>query len=102
MRSSRRAILALSLAGVASAATLPVPAVAEQDLPGSELLTSQERVEYRQRMRGMLSMGEQAKIRRHYEDLIRQRALKQGVAVPGETAKGSQPAPDAKSPGSTQ
>ncbi len=62
----------------------PEPAPAADDLPGSELLTRQEQVEYRQRMRGMLSAGEQGRIRRRYEALIRQRAKEQGVALPGQ------------------
>ena len=84
MLSSRRSILALSLAGAALAAMPPAPGFADDDLPGSELLTSQERTEYRQRMRGMLSAGEQDRIRRRYEALIRQRAEEQGVTLPGQ------------------
>jgi hypothetical protein len=99
MRSSRRAVLALSLSVAALAATPPVPALAEEDLPGSELLTSQERAEYRQRMRGMLSAGEQDQIRRRYEALINQRAKEQGATVPGQTENGPQPGPGGGSPG---
>jgi len=99
MRSSRRAVLALSLSVAALAATPPVPALAEEDLPGSELLTSQERAEYRQRMRGMLSAGEQDQIRRRYEALIKQRAKEQGATVPGQTENGPQPGPGGGSPG---
>ncbi len=87
----RRTILALSLAVVAVTATPLATALAQEDLPGSDLLTSQERAEYRQRMRGMLSTGQQDQIRRRYEAVIQQRAQEQGVIVPGQTQKGSQP-----------
>jgi hypothetical protein len=77
-------MLALSLAFVALTAAPPATVLAADDLPGSELLTSQERAEYRQRMRGMLSAGQQEQIRRHYERLIQQRAKQQGIALPGQ------------------
>jgi hypothetical protein len=89
MLSSRRSILALSLAFVAVTATPPATALAADDLPGSELLTSQERTEYRQRMRGMLSAGQQDQIRRRYEALIQQRAKEQGITLPGQTQDSS-------------
>jgi hypothetical protein len=84
MPSSRRSIITLSLVVVALTARPPAPAFAVDDLPGIELLTSQEQVEYRQRMRGMLSAGQQDQIRRHYEARIRQRAKDQGVTLPGQ------------------
>jgi hypothetical protein len=88
MAFGRRSILALSLAFLASAAAAPAIVLAQDDLPGSELLTSQERVEYRQRMRGMLSAGQQEQIRRQYEELIRQRAKQKGITLPAQPQSG--------------
>lgn len=99
MPSIRRSIVALSLVVAALTIMPPAPASAGDDLPGSELLTRQEQVEYRQRMRGMLSAGEQDQIRRHYEALIRQRAKDQGVTMPGQPQTGG-PGPGAEGPGS--
>ncbi len=97
---SRRRILALSLVVAALTATPPALVLAGDDLPGIELLTSQEQVEYRQRMRGMLSAGEQDRIRRRYEALIRQRAKAQGVTLPGQPQTAPGPGPDGKGSGS--
>jgi hypothetical protein len=92
---SRRCILALSLVVAVLTATPPAPVLADDTLPGIELLTPQEQVEYRQRMRGMASVGEQDQIRRRYEALIRQRAKAQGVTLPGQP----QTSPGARSDG---
>jgi hypothetical protein len=100
MPSIRRSIVALSLVVATLTATPLAPAFAVENLPGSELLTSQEQVEYRQRMRGMLSVGERDQIRRHYEALIQQRAKEQGVTLPGPPQTGPGQGAGAKGPDS--
>ena len=100
MPSIRGCITALGLVVAALTAAPPALVLAGDDLPGIELLTTQEQVEYRQRMRGMASAGEQDQIRHRYEALIRQRAKAQGVTLPGQPQASPGPAPGGKGPDS--
>jgi hypothetical protein len=100
MRAIRKSIVAQSLVVIVLTATPPAPAFAVDDLPGIELLTGQEQVEYRQSMRGMLSAGQRDQIRRRYEALIQQRAKERGVTLPGQPQTAPGQGHGAKGPGS--
>jgi hypothetical protein len=92
------AILASTLGTVASAQERPQAA---QDKPqarqqaqriyGSQLMTAEERTEYRQKMRAAKSPEEREKIRLEHHARMQQRAKEKGVTLPDE--------PPAKGPG---
>lgn len=96
MPSTPAFVVALSRAVVTLTVLPPSPLLAADDLPGSELLTSRERVEYRQSLRGMLSAGQRDQIRHRYEALIRQRAKEQSVTLPGQPQDSPGQGPDSQ------
>jgi len=74
-------VLALSI-GLAVAAD-PATAMNEQ-VYGSQLMTQQERVEYRARLRSAQTAEERAQIRAEHHERMRERARQLGVAMPEE------------------
>lgn len=93
MRVLTASFLALSLslpaASVAMAQSQPPasPPVAEADdtpLYGSQLMTPQERMDLRSRMRQARSMEEREQIRQEHHARMQARAKEQGVTLPDE------------------
>lgn len=75
------AVFVLTLA-VAAPATRTASA---QDMPqiyGGQLMTEQERLEYRQRMRSATSDEERARIRAEHHERMQERAKEMGVMLP--------------------
>lgn len=74
--------LALGAAGPLSPAT----AQQEQQQPiyGSQLMTEQERAEYRARMRAATSAEEREQIRLEHHQMMQERAEQRGVTLPDE------------------
>ncbi|MDG4867827.1 hypothetical protein P8631_07410 [Guyparkeria sp. 1SP6A2] len=57
---------------------------------GSQLMTEQERLEYRERMRSAQSAEESQRIRSEHHERMEQRARERGVALPEEPPRGGQ------------
>lgn len=62
--------------------------VKREIIPGSELMTSQERERYRQRMRGAKSPEEEEAIRAEHRKQMQERARLRGLRLPEPNAKG--------------
>jgi len=75
--------LVLASAGAAGAEPSgPPPAVVKREIiPGSELMTSQERERYRQRMRGAKSDGERQRYRAEHTKQMQERARLRGLQL---------------------
>lgn len=54
----------------------------DSDIYGSDLMTSQERSEYRNRLRSARNQQEKDRIEKDHEERMQQRAKERGVAVP--------------------
>jgi len=74
---------------VAAAASEPAP-VKREIIPGSELMTSQERENYRQRQRGAKSEAQREQQRAEHIKVMEERARVRGLQVvdPSRTKKG--------------
>lgn len=83
-----RAVLAAALcAGMlptAAVAAEPAP-VQREIIPGSELMTAQEREHYRQRQRGAGSEAEREKLRAEHVQAMEERARVRGLKVSDPT-----------------
>ena len=71
---------------LASAQEKPPP-LEREIIPGSELMTSQERERYRKRMRGARTADEQSAVREDHLKQMRERARLRGLALPGPQQK---------------
>lgn len=82
--------LVIGLALALPAATIVVtPANAQQQIYGSQLMTEQERNEYRNRMQNAKTEQERAQIRMEHHQRMQDRARQRGVTLPAEPpAKG--------------
>ena len=102
LRFLQGAILALA----ASVVTVPVLAadpardqdqartqdqVRDQDIYGSQLMTAQERNEYRNRMRATKTLEERERIRAEHHEQMKVRAKERGVTLPDEPPAGRGP-----------
>lgn len=63
--------------------------VKREIIPGSELMTHQERERYRQRMRSAKTPQEQEKVRAEHTGQMRERARLRGLRLPEPPAAGS-------------
>ena len=62
---------------------------AEEQIYGSQLMTEQERIEHRSRVRAAKTVEEREQIRRDHHELMKARAKQRGVMLPDESpAKG--------------
>lgn len=77
MVSALTTVLALSAAGAFAA---------DQDEPiyGSQIMTQQERNDYRTKMRAAKTAQEREQIRKEHHDRIKERAKAQGITLPDE------------------
>lgn len=77
MVSALTTVLALSAAGTFAA---------DQDEPiyGSQIMTQQERNDYRTKMRAAKTAQEREQIRKEHHDRIKERAKAQGITLPDE------------------
>lgn len=64
--------------------------VKREIIPGSELMTTQERERYRQRMRGAKSTAEQKRIRDDHVKQMQERARLRGLRLPDSDAAAAQ------------
>lgn len=82
---------------VAAAALFPAQAAFAQDktragdIYGSQLMTFQERNDYRARMRAAASAEERERIRAEHHDRMKERAQARGVTLPDEPPAGRGP-----------
>jgi hypothetical protein len=93
MRSLIQIAVSIAAAAVMLAATME--AIGEQQapvkreiIPGSELMTSQERERYRQRMRGAKSPQEEERIRTEHRRQMQERARLRGLRLAEPDAGG--------------
>ncbi|HET9663594.1 MAG TPA: hypothetical protein VFP00_05140 [Burkholderiales bacterium] len=92
-RDTRRMVLqaGISLAAAIIMASAAVDAVgADQPvkreiIPGSELMTSQERERYRERIRGAKTPEEEQKVRSEHLHQVRERARLRGLRLPEDS-----------------
>ena len=75
------ATLALCATSAAAQSGAPTP-VQREIIPGSELMTHQERERYRQRMGAARNTNEQAQVRDGHVKQMRERARLRGLALP--------------------
>lgn len=89
----KRTLMVSALAGMLSlpAAVLaaePVPlqekAQVQQQVYGSQLMTPQERSEYRAKMRAAKTLEEREQIRKDHHEAMKERAKARGVTLPDE------------------
>lgn len=57
---------------------------AEEQIYGSQLMTEQERIEHRSRMRAAKTVEEREQIRREHHELMKARAKQRGVMLPDD------------------
>lgn len=56
----------------------------QEHIYGSDLMTDQERAEYREKIHAASSEDEREKIRREHHDLMRERAKARGITLPDD------------------
>jgi len=87
-------LCALPLTTEVASATEPLPTQAQpqeqkqEQIYGSQLMTDQERVEYRARMRATKTPEEREQIRKEHHQAMRERAKAQGLTLPDEPPVG--------------
>lgn len=75
------AAMVMTAAAIDAVGEPPAP-VKREIIPGSELMTSQERERYRQRMRGARTPDEEQKVRADHVKQMRERARLRGLRLP--------------------
>jgi hypothetical protein len=85
--------IAISIAAAAAMAAAAIDAIGEppapvkrEIIPGSELMTSQERERYRQRIRAAQAPEEERKVRDDHIKQMRERARLRGLRLPESPA----------------
>ncbi|MCD6680554.1 MAG: hypothetical protein LT102_07855 [Burkholderiaceae bacterium] len=82
---NRRTLMASVLATALSLpAVLALAADRQEPIYGSQLMTQQERDEYRYRMRAAKTAQEREQIRADHHERMKERAQARGVAIPDE------------------
>lgn len=66
---------------------------------GYQLMTAQERVEYREKMRSMKTVKEREAFRLEHHKLMQKRAREKGVTLPDEPVRGGMGAKGGMNPG---
>ena len=92
MTLSQRSMLALVAAGLMATAAWAPPAVAQTQAPaqtqeriyGSQIMTEQERLEYRERMLKAKTVEERERIRAEHHQAMVARAKEKGVTLPDD------------------
>lgn len=73
---------------VAAALSFPLPSAAQSQagaaIYGSQLMTQQERNEYRARMRSLRTAQERERFRLEHHERMRERARERGITLPDE------------------
>lgn len=62
----------------------PVFSEEPEKIYGSQLMTNQERIEHRERLRNAKTMKEREKIRKDHHERMKERAREQGKSLPDE------------------
>ena len=75
------ALLVLAMSAVHAQQSGAEPAVKREIIPGSELMTSREREQYRQRMRAAKNADAEARVREQHVVQMRQRARLRGLRL---------------------
>ena len=80
-----RKLIVCALAGALSlSAVLSIASDQQKQIYGSQLMTQQERDEYRAKMRAAKTPEEQEQIRREHHEIMKERAKAQGITLPDE------------------
>ena len=85
--SSRPALLlagvcALTLIGGIAAADAQMRTQAQEQIYGSQMMTQQERNEYRDRMRGAETAAQREQVRNEHHEQMQARAKERGITLP--------------------
>ena len=83
-------LLAIAMPAVQAQQSGAAPAVKREIIPGSELMTSREREQYRQRIRAAKTADEETRVREQHVMQMRERARLRGLRLP-DTPKPSTP-----------
>ena len=62
----------------------PAKAKKQKQIYGSQLMTKQERIEHRSRMRAAKTAEEREQIRKEYHERMKERARERGITLPDE------------------
>lgn len=65
--------------------------IQDRDIYGSQMMTQQERDEYRERMRAAKTQEERERIRAEHHERMRERAQARGITLPDEPPAGRGP-----------
>jgi hypothetical protein len=88
-------MLASGFALAADQERIPDAAQKQKQMYGSELMTQQERIEYRSRMRDAKTPEKRQQVRLEHHEGMKERAKQRGVALPDEPpARGGGLGPD--------
>jgi hypothetical protein len=93
---ARPRLLAVALGAMLLAPALTVPAQAQPREPviyGSQLMTQQERLEYRERLRNAHTVQEREQIRLQHHREMQERARERGVTLPDAPRRSIGPGP---------
>lgn len=87
----KKILIVTTLAAALTLATGPVVAAEQQEqIYGSQLMTQQERNEYRAKLRAAKTVQERERIRKEHHEQMKARARAHGMTLPDEPpAKGS-------------
>lgn len=80
----RTAIVCALGAALTLSAGVSLGADAQETIYGSQIMTQQERTEYRSRMRAANTAEEREQIRQEHHERMKERAKAQGVTLPDE------------------
>ena len=92
------ALLSLSSGLILAADQQPTPQQQQEKIYGSQLMTPQERLAHRNKMRAAKTVEEREQIRKAHHEKMKQRAKKQGITLsdePPARGGGMGPAPGA-------
>lgn len=79
------ALLAALLSGGALAQGSSLPPVSDNDpIYGSQMMTPEERIEHRQKMRAATTLEEREKVRAEHHESMVKRAKERGITLPDE------------------
>jgi uncharacterized protein HemX len=84
----RTAIVCALGAALALSAGVSLGADPQETIYGSQIMTQQERTEYRSRMRAANTAEEREQIRKEHHERMKERAKTQGVTLPDEPPAG--------------
>ena len=84
MRIKRIVMMALLTAALSLSTGFTIAGDRQEQIYGSQLMTQEERAEYRAKMRAAETYEEREQIRKEHHELMKERAKERGVTMPDE------------------